>query len=160
MNHSKFSRVWLKIGLCLALIIMFGACNFPEPPQSTMAMPKEYITKHMPQGWWNKQEIIEEGRNLYLGDAKSNVNCAKCHGKTGKPVMTSARDFRDSESMQKYSDSHMFWRIAEGVPYSTMGAFKNSLSEEEIWKVIAFVSTLGMDGLQYDPETKGWVPSG
>ncbi|MDH5775118.1 MAG: hypothetical protein OEZ57_09425, partial [Nitrospirota bacterium] len=60
---------------------------------------------------------------------------------------------------KKYSDSHLFWRISEGVPYSTMGAFKGNLSEDEIWKVIVFVSTLGMDGLQYDPGTQGWVPT-
>ena len=158
MNHLKFSRVWLRMGLCLALS-MFGACNFPEPPQSTKAMPEEYATKHMPKGWWTNQEIIEEGRNLYLGRTKSNVNCAKCHGKTGKPTKSGARNFRDTDTMKKFSDSHLFWRISEGVPYSTMEAFKGNLSEEEIWKVIVFVSTLGMDGLQYDPGTKTWVPA-
>ena len=158
MNHLKFSRVWLRIGLCLALS-MFGACNFPEPPQSTKAMPEAYATKHMPKGWWTNQEIIEEGRNLYLGRTKSNVNCAKCHGKSGKPTKSGARNFRDTDTMKKFSDSHLFWRISEGVPYSTMEGFKGKLSEDEIWKVIVFVSTLGMDGLQYDPGTKTWVPA-
>ena len=83
-----------------------------------------------------------------------------CHGKTGKPTMTSAPDFRNTDSMKKYSDSHMLWRISEGVPYSTMGPFKEKLSEDEIWKLIVFVSTLGMDGFQYDPEIKDWVPTG
>ena len=41
-----------------------------------------------------------------------------------------------------------------------MGAYKNKLSEDEVWKVIAFVSTLGMNGFQYDAKTKSWVPSG
>ncbi|MDH5427204.1 MAG: c-type cytochrome [Nitrospirota bacterium] len=113
----------------------------------------------MPKGWWTNQKIVEEGRNLYLGRTQSSVNCAKCHGKTGKPVMTGARDLRNTDTMKNYSDSHMFWRISEGVPYSTMGAFKGNLSEDEIWKVIVFVSTLGMDGLQYDPGTQGWVPT-
>ena len=113
----------------------------------------------MPKGWWSDQATIEEGRTLYLGRAKSNVNCAKCHGKTGKPTMTKAPDFRNTENMKKYSDSHMFWRISEGVPYTAMRAFKDKLSEDEIWKVIVFVSTFGLNGLQYDPGTKGWVPA-
>ncbi len=159
MSNSKISRISWRAGLCLAMGMMW-ACSIPEPPQTGSAIPSEYAKKHMPDGWWTDQNIIREGRDLYLGRAKSNVNCAKCHGKTGKPTTTSARDFRNTETMKKYSDSHMLWRISEGVPYSTMGAFKGHLSEDEIWKVIVFVSTLGMDGLQYDPGTKGWVPAG
>jgi hypothetical protein len=41
-----------------------------------------------------------------------------------------------------------------------MGGFKANLSEDEIWKVIVFVSTFGLDGLQYDPDTRDWVPAG
>ncbi|MEX0828859.1 MAG: hypothetical protein WD032_01305 [Nitrospirales bacterium] len=55
--------------------------------------------------------------------------------------------------MKSFSDSHLFWKISEGIPYSTMGAFEDKLSDDDIWKVIVFVSTLGMDGLQYAPGT-------
>ena len=156
MCHSSFSHGAWRIVLCITLFVL-EACNLPEPPASNNAIPTEYATKHMPEGWWIDQAIVEEGRNLYLGRAQSNVNYAKCHGKTGKPTMTKAPDFRNTENMKKYSDSHMFWRISEGVPYTAMRAFKGSLSEGEIWKVIVFVSTLGMEGLYYDTETKGWV---
>ena len=160
MRNSKFLWVAGRTGLYLALVIILGACNLPEPPQSTNTIPAEYVTKHMPNGWWTNQAIIKEGRQLYLGTIKPNVSCAKCHGKTGKPIKTGARNFRDTENMKKYSDSHLFWRISDGVPYSTMGGFKDKLSEDEIWKVIVFVSTLGLNGLQYDPDTKAWVPAG
>ena len=159
MKNYNFLRVTWWAGLCLMLVMM-GACNLPEPPQSSNTMPSEYATNHMPEGWWTDQAILKEGRQLYLGTIKPDVNCAKCHGKNGKPIKSGARNFRDTENMKKYSDSHLFWRISEGVPYSTMGPFKTKLSEDEIWKVIVFVSTLGMDGLQYDPDTKGWIPAG
>ena len=158
MSNSNFSGVSWRAGFWLALVIL-GACNLPEPPQSNNTIPSEYMTKHMPKGWWTDQTIIKEGQELYLGNINPNVNCAKCHGKTGKPTKGSARNFRNADSMKKYSDSHIFWRISEGVPYSAMGAFKDKLSEDEIWKVIVFVSTLGMDGFQYDPEIKDWVPA-
>lgn len=157
MRNSKFLWVAGRTGLCLALVIILGACNLPEPPQSNNSMPTEYATKHMPKSWWSDQAIIEKGRTLYLGRAKSNVNCAKCHGKTGKPTTTGARDFRNTDNMKKYSDSHLFWRISDGVPFSRMGGFKDKLSEEEIWKVIVFVSKFGLDGLRYDPDTKTWI---
>ena len=158
MSNCTFSQIWWRVGLGLASC-MLVACNFPDPPQSNNSIPDTYATKHMPKGWWSNQEIIEEGRNLYLGRTKTNVNCATCHGKTGKPTKSGARNLRDTDNMKKFSDSHLFWRISEGVPYSTMGAFKGNLSEEEIWKIIVFVSTLGMNGLQYDPGAKTWVPA-
>jgi mono/diheme cytochrome c family protein len=114
----------------------------------------------MPQGWWTNQEIIESGRKIYLGNEKSNVNCSRCHGENGVPNVRGAPDFRNTQSMKKYSDSHLFWRITEGVPYSSMSPYRGTLSEEQIWKVIAFIGSLGMGGLHYDPETKSWVPAG
>ena len=79
MSHSKFSQISWRAGLYLT-IVMMGACNLPEPPQSSNTMPSEYVTKHMPEGWWTDQAIRKEGRQLYLGTIKPNVNCAKCHG--------------------------------------------------------------------------------
>ena len=147
-------------GLMILLVGWFGGCNLPEPPQTAESIPSVYADLHMPDGWWTDKAIIDDGRQLYLGLNKSNVNCAQCHGKNGKPVITAAVSFRDVDKMKSFSDSQMLWRISEGVPYSTMGAFKDKLSQDEIWKVIAFVSTLGMNGRQYDPTTKSWVPSG
>lgn len=114
----------------------------------------------MPQGWWTDQEILKEGREIYLGQKRPDVNCAHCHGKNGKPVRGSARDFRNVSAMKETTDSYLMWRIAEGVPYSAMGSFKNRLSQKEIWKVIAYLTTLGLDGMQYDPGTKSWVSTG
>jgi len=141
--------------MCLAI----AACSIPEPPQTGDPIPKNYADKHMPEGWWNKATIIEEGRQLYLGATKSGVNCANCHGKTGKPLKSGVRDFRDTETMKKYSDSHLLWRISEGVPFSKMRGFKGQLTEKEVWKVIAFISTIGMEGLKYDSNTQSWISS-
>ncbi|MEO8324422.1 MAG: c-type cytochrome [Nitrospirota bacterium] len=154
---------FFKLGFGGILVLMLGslgACNLPEPPESTMTIPAEYVGVHMPEDWWNNESILNEGRQLYLGVSKPGVNCAQCHGETGEPVRTGALNFRNASAMREYSDSQLLWRISEGVPLSTMGAFKDKLSQDEIWKVIAFVSSLGMDGLRYDPGTKGWAPSG
>lgn len=158
MCHSIFSHGAWRAGLCITLFVL-GACNLPEPPQSNNTIPAEYSTKHMPEGWWNDEAIIEEGRQLYGGLKKGNVNCAKCHGKNGKPIKSGARNFRDTDNMKNYSDSHMFWRISEGVSFSTMRAFKGKLSEDEIWKVIVFITTLGLEGLHYDPDSRAWIPA-
>ena len=160
MDDLKVSRYASVTALVLTILVITG-CGLPDPPQmSGNAVPSEYANKHMPEGWWTDEAIIAEGRQLYLGLKKGYVNCAKCHGKTGKPVKGGARDFRNTDNMKKYSDSHLFWRISEGVPYSTMRAYKGKLSEDEIWKIIAFTRTFGLKGLQYDPIKKDWVSTG
>ena len=141
----------------LSSVLILG-CDMSEPPPTATVIPPSYANKHMPEGWWMDQGVIKEGKALYLGRQQGGVNCAKCHGQEGKPVKSGARDFRSPETMGKYSDSHLLWRIAEGVPYSSMSAYKGRLTEQEIWKIIAFISTFGMSGYQYDPAQKTWVP--
>ena len=131
-----------KVSLMLAVIFL-GGCSLPDPPQSSTSVPAQFANSHMPEGWWTDKSIIEEGRELYLGRKKSLVNCADCHGKDGKPVKGRARNFKDANIRATYSDGHLLWRVSEGVPYTRMGSYKERLSEDEIWKVIAFIGTLG-----------------
>ncbi|GJL49089.1 c-type cytochrome [Candidatus Nitrospira salsa] len=159
MNYSEWVQSKWVAGLAMTIMVI-GACGVPAPPQGDGDIPPQYVGQHMPEGWWGNDAIIEEGRQLYSGIEKPGVNCARCHGKTGRPVKRGALDFRNTDTMKQYSDSRMLWRIAEGVPYSSMGGFKGNLSEDEIWKIIAFTGTFGLSGLQYDPEKKGWVPIG
>ena len=42
----------------------------PPPP------PPAYADKHMPEGWWSDPDIIEQGRQLFIGAENIDVNCA------------------------------------------------------------------------------------
>ena len=131
------------------------AAKLVPPPQP----PPAYADKHMPEGWWSDPEIIEQGRQLFIGAENIDVNCAACHGKDGKPVKKGARDFRQTERMQMYSDSTWFWRISEGVKGTKMPAWKKKLpNEEDRWKIIAHERTFGLDGLGWDVARAEWVP--
>ena len=157
--RSAQSRMFMNWAFFLLLTSMgLEACSLPDPPTAREDIPPDYAEAHMPKGWWADEAIIEEGRQIYLGLKKNNVNCAHCHGKSGKPVRTGARDFTNTSAMKEYSDSHLLWRISEGIKFSQMRGYKGILSLEEIWKVVAFVSTLGLKGLQYDAKAKAWVP--
>ncbi len=111
----------------------------------------------MPDGYWGDADILEEGKAIFTGAQNIDVNCASCHGKDGKPVKAGARDFRQGEHMAKFSDAQWFWRISEGIKGTKMKAWKSKLSEEEIWKVIAFEASFGLPGKKYDVATKAWV---
>src|SRR5690606_30519205 len=110
--------------------------------------------------YWNNPEILEEGKAIFTGQQNLDVNCASCHGKDGKPVKAGARDFRRTEQMQLYSDAAWFWRVSEGVPGTKMKPWKSKLSEDAIWKVIAYESTFGLKGMEFDVVKGQWVPQG
>ena len=106
----------------------------PLPP-----VPAEYADKHMPAGWWTDPKVIEEGRQIYRTEG-----CRSCH-KDGQPVK-SGGGLRDKKNTRRFSDSYWFWRVAEGVPKTTMKAWKSFLSEEQIWQVIAFAHQFSHGG--------------
>lgn len=120
-----------------ALILSGGLASAEDlPPLPTV--PPEYADKHMPPGGWTDPKAIEEGAKIYSGEANPVVNCGSCHGKDGQPVKKGARDLRDPKNTTRFSDSFWFWRVSEGVPKTKMKAWKQFLSEEQIWHVIAF----------------------
>jgi mono/diheme cytochrome c family protein len=160
MNEYPEVKSLLIIGAAVVGLSM-SACGGGEgPPQPPPPAPPEYADKHMPEGYWNNPEILEEGKAIFTGVQNIDVNCASCHGKDGKPVKAGARDFRRTEQMQLYSDSVWFWRISEGVTGTKMKAWKSKLSEDAIWKVIAYESTFGLKGMEYDVAKGQWVPQG
>lgn len=146
MNASGFGA-----GMILILIGCGGAEAPLGPPPP---VPAEYQGKHMPEGWWTDPAIIEEGRKIFIGEHNIDVNCASCHGKDGKPVKKGARDFRQIARMELLTDSFRFWRISEGVKNTKMKAWKEKLTEEEIWKVIAYENTFAFAGTPTVPTFK------
>lgn len=143
-----------------AMALTLSACGEAKPPAPPPPAPPEYADKHMPDGYWNNPEILEQGKLIFTGQENIDVNCASCHGKDGKPVKAGARDFRQGEHMKLFSDSQWFWRVSEGVKGTKMKAWKSKLSEDDRWKVIAYESTFGLKGQEYSVAEQKWVPTG
>ncbi|MBI3995307.1 MAG: cytochrome c [Nitrospirae bacterium] len=140
---KRFSAILGVVGF-LGFITACGGGEGPiQPPKP---VPAEYADKHMPEGWWTDPKIVEEGKKIYKGEHNIDVNCASCHGKDGKPVKRGARDFRTVERVSMYTDSYWFWRISEGVPNTKMKPWKEKLSEEERWKLVAYEHTFSHGG--------------
>jgi mono/diheme cytochrome c family protein len=83
------------------------------------------------------------GREIYVN------TCIRCHGIDGKgalgiKLVPPPVDLT-SLTVQSRLDGTLFRRIHEGKPNTAMGAWKYSLSDEEIWDVLAYVRTLGVE---------------
>jgi mono/diheme cytochrome c family protein len=83
------------------------------------------------------------GREIYVN------TCIRCHGIDGTGAMgiklvPPPADLASSD-VQNRLDGTLFRRIHEGKPNTAMGAWKHSLSDEEIWDVLAYVRTLRVE---------------
>lgn len=81
------------------------------------------------------------------------ANCAKCHGAggkgdgpAGKLLKTKPADWTDKAAMGKLSDNDLFNVIKNGGgsvgKSKLMPAWKDKLSDQQIWDVVAFIRSL------------------
>ncbi|MFC3070443.1 c-type cytochrome [Phenylobacterium soli] len=88
-------------------------------------------------------ETVQHGGSVYA------ANCASCHGVTGYGDGPAASSLNPrpanlawlSRMPMSRWDPFMYWTVAEGgAPFgSAMPSFKQALSKDDIWSVIAYV---------------------
>ena len=98
-------------------------------------------------GWLSDPKVLAAGKAIYEGTQNPAVRCALCHGVDGKPtrIGKGAPDFSHASEAEASNDL-WFWRISEGVQKTKMMGWKNSLTEEQRWQVIAYIRTLAHKG--------------
>ncbi|AZL61341.1 cytochrome c [Rhodobacteraceae bacterium HSP-20] len=87
-------------------------------------------------------ETLAAGATLYA------ENCARCHGPTGFGDGEEGRSLTPSPALLNYlvqmpmaGDEYLLWTVSEGGKAfeTAMPAFKDSLSEDQIWSIIAYM---------------------
>ncbi len=82
-------------------------------------------------------QAIEEGHQLFL-----DTGCYSCHGHHAEggmgPSLTGAGD----RWIYKPTDPTLFRTISNGREGTNMASWKDTLSPEQIWKIIAFIRSL------------------
>ncbi|MDH5348109.1 MAG: SUMF1/EgtB/PvdO family nonheme iron enzyme [Nitrospira sp.] len=142
MSWGKIRRFVLVV---ISILIVTGTIAHSEELMPLDTVPAAYAKKKMPAGWWTDSKVIKEGRDIYFGEAIPLVACSSCHGQDGQPV-SSGGGLRDQNNVSRFSDSYWYWRVAEGIPKTPMMPWKSLLSEDQIWKVIAFIHTFSHKG--------------
>jgi DMSO reductase family type II enzyme heme b subunit len=111
---------------------------------------------------------VEAGKALY------DRHCAQCHGDQGKGdgpaadlVYPRPRDFstaifkvRSTKSGQLPTDHDLFKVISDGLPGTSMPAWKKYLGEAERWQLVHYVKTLDSLGLFTEEPPKEQVVIG
>jgi mono/diheme cytochrome c family protein len=103
-------------------------------------VPKEYEGRQAASA--PKPEAIGQGRKIYA------ERCASCHGRDGLGHGEGAKALSPSPALLAYMirrpiavDEYLLWSISEGGAQfgSEMPAFKGTLSDDEIWSVVAYM---------------------
>ena len=146
-------------------LLAFSAPSLPDAPESMTVKDKTVILKNLKNPFRddleNLAENIKEGGNVYF------KNCFLCHGDLldGKGVFGASlfpppADFQAPQSILDKPEHFAYWRIVKGgrglpkqfKPWdSAMPAWENTLSEEEIWKVILFIYETARENTNTDP---------
>ena len=99
--------------------------------------PKEAASRQNPVP--KDAAAVERGQKLF------GQYCANCHGKSGQgdgPVAAALKPSPSNltERAGQHSDGDFAWKIANGR--GSMPAFKNRLTENQIWDLTHFIQSL------------------
>jgi mono/diheme cytochrome c family protein len=147
----------LVLGLALALLVPGCRVNKPGEMENQVASGvKHKLTvggKDIPNPLPATEENIADGRDHF------GHHCGICHGLDGQ---SSGVPFADkmsppvpdltSKDVQDYADGQLKWIVDNGINPSGMPAWKNTLSDEEMWKVVHFIRHLPPKGSLGIPE--------
>lgn len=92
-------------------------------------------------------EAIKEGRRIYF-----LYGCNGCHGGTGGGGMAGADPLFDDHWEFGSGDKTLFKLINGDIPGQVMPAVGKNMTDEEVWKVIAWIRSI----YKGDPDQINW----
>jgi mono/diheme cytochrome c family protein len=129
------------IGKILVLVLVCAFIDIIGVPKIIIAhswkAPNEAAERHNPVP--KDQDSIERGNALY------QKFCVTCHGKSGQGDGPLANNLKPKPAnlvnrAARHSDGDFAWKITNGR--GAMPAFKNQLTENEIWDLTNFIKGL------------------
>jgi mono/diheme cytochrome c family protein len=147
MDYRNLLGFFMLTAMMAVVSIAAGANREPTEDRVPPSAMKEALSYKAPFGETRtaQPEIIAAGKALYGGKG----SCALCHGISGKGDGPAAQmhqppptDFTNCAFQKEREDGELFWIIKYGSPNTGMQRLiPGMLSEEEGWKVVAYVRT-------------------
>lgn len=127
----------LKLNYLTALFIFLGA--FTYIAVYTLWLKRRSSWNIVIGGFAGSCASLAGWAAIVAGKAIYEVNCMPCHGSNGKGVgLPNQPDLTNAAWWAKEEDSHLFKAVSEGVAGTAMVAWKDRLTPDEIWKVLAY----------------------
>ena len=147
----------ILLGVVLVPLAVLGWFQFGKVPVAVgdPPLPQERLLTGVPLHARINREMVKvvpipaDENNLLAGAQIYRDQCAACHGFHGKPSSFGAHMFPDApplwdahhhgtETMVGVSDDppgETYWKVANGIRLTGMPAFKQVLSETQMWQV-------------------------
>jgi mono/diheme cytochrome c family protein len=112
-------------------------------PGHSENVPPEYAGRLDPYA--QLSDVVTAGAAVY------KTNCVSCHGEAGRGDGPDWNKYHPRPaaltSVTDHSDSSLLWRVSESgwmLPLcSAMPGYKRSIGEDDRWRLVAFIRTLG-----------------
>lgn len=144
------STAW---NLLLIGSLLLAGCRVNKPGKVESEMAKEVKHKITVGGKDDLNPVPATEANIAEGREHFGHHCGICHGldgeATGVPFadkMSPPVPSLSSKDVQDYKDGQLKWIIENGINPSGMPAWKGTLSDEEMWKVVDFLRHLPPKG--------------
>ena len=106
-----------------------------------------------PEAETTKSPLTVDAKVLATGKAIFKDKCQKCHGASGRgdgpdadPDAQEDMDLTRANRAAKNPDGVIFFKAWNGRKKPKMPAFKDDLTKDQIWAVVAYVQTLRKPG--------------
>ncbi|MGE0000607.1 MAG: PQQ-dependent sugar dehydrogenase [Fimbriimonadaceae bacterium] len=113
-------------GLLSSAALLIVAALGAAPNSQSQASQAGGIGSQSPQGFQRPKSVTQ----LYA------EHCANCHGQAGEGGGGGTRSILSEEKFDQSHDKALFDAIKNGVPESAMHAYKDSLTDEQIWGLV------------------------
>ncbi|MGI9422848.1 MAG: c-type cytochrome [Hyphomicrobiaceae bacterium] len=108
-----------------------------------------FMHQGVPKAYVNAQSPLKPLKaDITLGGALYAQHCGSCHGKSGMGDGEAGKSLTPSPALLAWLiqrpvavDEYLLWTISDGgAAFKTdMPAFKDTLSREEVWRIIAYM---------------------
>lgn len=126
-----------------------GPANLPKALRMPGARHWHYMLRGVPDRYADQRSTAPRTQDTITAGAKLYVaHCAACHGASGFGIKDETQSLLPSPALLAFLvqkpiavDEYLLWSISEGgKPFdSAMPAFKDRLTREEIWQIVAFM---------------------
>ncbi|MEM6496235.1 MAG: cytochrome c [Pseudomonadota bacterium] len=128
---------------------LWGPGRMPKGMQVRLLRHWTYVNYGVPPTYQNARSDIKRSSTTILqGGQIYGQHCASCHGVNGLGNGEAGKSLLPSPALLSYminrpisADEYLLWAISDGgMQFQTsMPAFKNKLTRNEIWKIIAYM---------------------
>jgi mono/diheme cytochrome c family protein len=117
--------------------------------RSRLIRHRTYMIEGVPEGYQGAASPVRRSRNAIMaGAALYTQHCSACHGRKGRGGGDAGLTLKPTPALKTYisrrpwaADEYLLWSVAEGgVEFgSTMPAFREQLTREQMWQIIAYM---------------------